>query len=226
MNENGQHLPEFCCYYGLCVSNMLFNKKPQHTVSWRHRRSKHWHQLDLILIRCSSLPSITITHSYQSADSDTDHSLMCSRIKLRTKRLYHTKKEGIPHIDISKTCNQRKVEEFAQTLEETLPGPVDANAPERWEHFKNAVYNTVLSTFGKKTKKTADWFEAHLEELMPAIEDKRRSLAAYKACLSEYNLQPLRAAHSQVQQAARRCSNDYWLQLCSCLLYTSPSPRD
>ena len=48
---------------------------------------------------------------------------------------------------------------------------------------------------------------------MPAIKDKRRSLAAYKACL--YNFQALQVARSKVQQAARRCSNDYWLQLCS-----------
>ena len=40
------------------------------------------------------------------------------------------KKEGRPYIDISKTHNQRKEEEFAQALEETLPGPADANAPE------------------------------------------------------------------------------------------------
>ena len=62
-------------------------------------------------------------------------------------------------------------------------------------HVYNTIYNTVyniaLSTFGKKTKKTADWFEAHSEELMPAIEDKRRALAAYKAYPSEYNLQAL-----------------------------------
>ena len=109
------------------------------TVSWRHRRSKHWHQLDLILTRHSSLPSITITHSYQSADCDTDHSLVRSRVKLQTKRLYHTKKEGRPRIDINQICNQRKVEEFAQALQATLPGPAGANAPERWEHFKNAV---------------------------------------------------------------------------------------
>ena len=106
------------------------------------------------------------------------------------------------------------MEEFAQALKENLPGPADANAPEQWEHFKNTVYNTALSTFGKKTKKMADWFKAHSEELMPTIEDKR-SLAAYKACPSEYNLQALRAACSKVQQAARRCSNNYWLQLCS-----------
>ena len=50
---------------------------------------------------------------------------------------------------------------------------------------------------------------------MSTIEDKRRALAAYKACPSEYKLQALRLAHSKVQQAPRRCSNDYWLQLCS-----------
>ena len=65
------------------------------------------------------------------------------------------------------------------------------------------------------SQKTADWFEAHLEEMMPAIEEKRRALAAYKACPSEYNLQALRILHSKVQQTARRYSNDYWLQLCS-----------
>ena len=61
----------------------------------------------------------------------------------------------------------------------------------------------------------ADCFKAHSEELMLAIEDKRRALEAYKACPSEYNLQVLRLAHSKVQQTARRCSNNYWLQLCS-----------
>ena len=126
MNENGQRLLEFSCYYGLCVSNTFFNTKPQHRVSWRHPRPKHWHQIDLILTRLSSLPSITITRSYQSADCDTDHSLVCSRIKLRTKRLHHTKKEGRPRIDINKIHNQRKVEEFAQALQETLPSLADA----------------------------------------------------------------------------------------------------
>ncbi|XP_072854784.2 uncharacterized protein LOC110072917 [Pogona vitticeps] len=125
------------------------------------------------------------------------------------------KKEGRPLIDISKIHDQRKLEKFAHMLEENLPGLVEANTLERWVHFKNTVYNTALSTFGKKTKKMADWFEVHSEELMPAIEDKRRALAAYKVCPSEYNLQALRAARNQVQQAARRCSSDYWLQLCS-----------
>ena len=122
--------------------------------------------------------------------------------------MYHTKKEGRPNIDISKTCDQIKLEEFAQVFEETLPVLADANVPERWEHFKNAAYNIALSTFGKKTKKTClkyiwkSWCQP----------SRKRALAA---CPSEYNLQALRAACSKVQQTARKCSNDYWLQLCS-----------
>ena len=57
MNENGQRLLELCCHHGLCVSN-TFNTKPQYRVSWRHPRSKHWHQLDLILTRRVDLSSI------------------------------------------------------------------------------------------------------------------------------------------------------------------------
>ena len=140
---------------------------------------------------------------------------MCSRVKLRTKNLYRTKKKGRPRIDTSKTREQGKVEEFARALEESFPGPPDANACDRWEHFKNAVQSADLSIFGRKTNKSADWFESHSEVMTPVIEEKRRGLAAYEACPSKRNLQALRAARSKVQQTARRCANDYWLQLCS-----------
>ena len=105
------------------------------------------------------------------------------------------------------------MEEFVQVLEDSLPGP-PANAQDRWEHFRDAVYNAVLSTFGKKTSKSADWFEAHSEEMTPVIE-ARNALTAYKAIPSEQNLEVLRAAHNKVQQRARQCASDYWLQLCS-----------
>ncbi|XP_076449088.1 uncharacterized protein LOC143285578 [Babylonia areolata] len=197
------------------ISNTFFNTKHQHRVSWRHPRSKHWHQLDLILTRRVNLSSIKITRSYQSADCDTDYSLVCSSVKLHAKRLHHTRKEGRPRIDTSKTCDQRKVEEFARVLEDSLSGPPTANAQDRWEYFRDAVYNAAMSTFGKKTSKSADWFEAHLEEMTPVIEAKRNALTVYKTNPSEQNLQVLHAARSKVQQCARKCANDYWLQLCS-----------
>ena len=46
MNDNGQRLLELCCSHNLCITNTFFKCKDFHKVSWRHPRSKHWHQLD------------------------------------------------------------------------------------------------------------------------------------------------------------------------------------
>lgn len=57
------------------------------------------------------------------------------------------------------------------------------------EHFRNAVCNAAMSTFSKKTSKSADWFEAHSEKMTLIIEEKRNTLAAYKTGPSKRHLQ-------------------------------------
>ena len=60
-----------------------------------------------------------------------------------------------------------------------------------------------------------DWFEAHLDEIQPFIDDKRRALASYKSSPSERTFEMLRAARSKVQQISRRCASDILFQLCN-----------
>uniref|UniRef100_A0A2C9KWR2 Endonuclease/exonuclease/phosphatase domain-containing protein n=1 Tax=Biomphalaria glabrata TaxID=6526 RepID=A0A2C9KWR2_BIOGL len=76
MNENGQRLLEFCTFYKLCITNTYFRTKPQHCASWRHPRSGQWHQLDMILTRKRDIRNILLKRSNQSADCDTDHTLV------------------------------------------------------------------------------------------------------------------------------------------------------
>ena len=44
-----------------------------------------------------------------------------------------------------------------------------------------------MTNFGKKKIKSADWFEAHIETMVPAIEEKRKALAANKIYPREKN---------------------------------------
>ena len=88
MTENWQKLLEFRSYYDLVVTNSYFKTKPQHKVCWSHTRSKKWHQIYLILTRRSSLKDITYTRSNHSANCDTDHSLLCYKLKLQDKYFY------------------------------------------------------------------------------------------------------------------------------------------
>ena len=80
MNEKGQRLLELCCHHGLCITNSYFKCKELHKVSWRHPRSHHWHQLDLVITRRADLSSVLHTRSYNSADCDMDHSIIASKV--------------------------------------------------------------------------------------------------------------------------------------------------
>ena len=214
MNENGQRLLELCTYHGLCIANSYFRTKPQHKVSWRHPRSKHWHQLDLILFRRAALKNVLHTRSYHSADCNTDHSLVSYKIRLQPKRFHRTKKQGNPRIDVSKMSQPNLMSQFAEAFEREFgaPQPKDS-ATEKWEILRDTIHRTALATFGKKSSLTHDWFDAKSSEMTPVIEAKRTPLFEYKRSPSERNVHIIRAARSKGQQTARRCANEYWTQL-------------
>ena len=66
-------------------------------------------------------------------------SLECSRVKLQSKRLHRSKKEGRPPIDTSKTSNHEKVGVFIQALGDALPGPQSADPSQRWEYMRGTT---------------------------------------------------------------------------------------
>ena len=74
MNENGQRLLELCTFHDLCITNSFFCTKPKHMVSWRHPHSKHWHQLDMILVRRAAIKNVLHTHSYHRSGRNQSNS--------------------------------------------------------------------------------------------------------------------------------------------------------
>nr|XP_049572502.1 craniofacial development protein 2-like [Syngnathus scovelli] len=157
LNENGQRLLEFCTYHHLCITNKYFQTKPIHKVSWRHPRSGHWHQLDLIITRTSDLRGIHQTRSLHSAVCDTDHSLVLCRVKLQAKNLHRSKPKAAPRIDSSKTTDSTKAIAFLCALEVSLHDPpLSSSAHQYWDGLRNAIQSTALSVFGKKQGKPND----------------------------------------------------------------------
>ncbi|XP_068712846.1 craniofacial development protein 2-like [Montipora foliosa] len=138
VNGNGQRLLEFCSYHGLCVTN-TFQTKPQHQVSWRHPRSKHWHQLDMIIVRHTSLKQVPLTRTSHSADCDTDHSPVCCNICLTPKTLHRGNPQGKPRINTIKMQQEAKIEEFAKAFEEAISTKnPQSTALDTWFHLLSA----------------------------------------------------------------------------------------
>ncbi|XP_071954137.1 craniofacial development protein 2-like [Antedon mediterranea] len=212
LNENGQRLLELCSYHDLCITNTFFSTKPQHKVSWRHPRSHHWHQLDLVITRRSYLNDVNITRSYHSGDCDTDHSMVRSTVCLQPKQIHRSRHIGRPRINTVKTNLQDLCARFAQTIDEMMKDCPTANSETRWAHIRDAIYTSVKDIFGVKDRKTPDWFESGISAMEPALEAKRAALIDYKRDLSERTLEALRKSRNNAQRIARQCSN--WLNLC------------
>ena len=81
------------------------------------------------------------------------------------------------------------VQLFATNLEKELATlESDSSATKTWEEIREIIHRVAMATFGKKTSKSQDWFDAKATEITPIIEAKRLILAAYKALPSEQNL--------------------------------------
>ena len=159
-------------FHDLCITNS-FRTKPQHKVSWRHPISKHWHQLDLIMVRRADAKTVLHTRSYHSVNCDTDHSLVCCKIRMQPKKFHRTKTKGNARIDISKMSQPDLMEQFTQTLEkESGSSQSGESATEKWEALPDTMYRIALATFGKKSSKSHDWFEAKSTVVTPDIEAK------------------------------------------------------
>ena len=169
---------------------------------------------NLIITRRSALNSVLITRSYHSADCDTDHALVSSKVHLQPRTPNRSKPKGRPRINTAQMSVPLKVEEYASTLDQALEDLPEHDATAKWNAMKDTIYSTAMSTFGKKKRPSQDWFNAHLPRMEPAIEAKRVAFLAHKRCPKEQTLAALRSAQSTTQRIARQCANDYWQQLC------------
>ena len=50
MNSNGIMLLEFCTRFQLSIMGTMFQLKNRFKSTWQHLRSKHWHQLDHVIV--------------------------------------------------------------------------------------------------------------------------------------------------------------------------------
>ena len=150
INDNGQRLLEFCSAHNLCVTNTYFSGKECHKVSWQHPRSKRWHQLDLCITRRADLKCILHTRSYHSADCNSDHSLVASKVKIHLKKAYSSSQPKTKRININHVNDPLKSEIFSTMLNKSLPTlkEKENRISDSSEKLRNVIYGSVLDAIG------------------------------------------------------------------------------
>lgn len=217
VNENGQRILEFCTLHNMCITNTLFPQRPHLKTSWRHPRSKLWHQLDLIIVRKEHSKNVKKTRAYHSADCDTDHSLVGCQIKTTPKKLHRAKPPCKPRIDGARTKENQSTTRFNEILSTAINSSTSHqnSATDQWTQLKETIHGEAINVFGKKGKKSEDWYLANADKMEPLIESKRMALSAHKKMPSDQTKKALRDATLKAKKAAKECANSYFLDLAS-----------
>ena len=178
MNDNGQLVMELCASQNLSITNTFFEGKISRQESWKHPRSGHWHQLDLVLRRRCNLKEIQHTRSYKSAECDTDHSLVGCRVIICVKKMYRKKTPCHPRINMSEINDKQKCKKFNNETTKLRLALTSVN--EACCILRDGIYNAAFTVFGRSVKKNVDWFEENSLTLLPLVNEKRTALLTCK----------------------------------------------
>ena len=214
VNENGQRLLEMCSFQNLSIMNTFFQTKLRQAVTWRHPRSGHWHQLDLVIARRTSRPKFLHTRSYHSADCNSDHALVCSKVRLAPQNTPRMTQGPSKRLDISRLASedtrQALLDGLVLAIDDGMESP---SIEEEWNYLRGHIYDTALSVLGTSKRPKNDWFEENLHIMQPVLELKRQAFLKYKRNPSETNKCHLRTQQIAARRTARECANRYWLEL-------------
>ncbi|CAG4979837.1 unnamed protein product [Colias eurytheme] len=183
-------------------------------VSWRHPRSGHWHQIDLILTKKKNLAEILHTRAFHSADCDTDHSLVVSRVAIIQKKIHSRNTLGRQSIDCRNIQNDKKLEEYSQLIKEAEGVVLASSLNEKWSTVKDLLTNGAEKVFGRRRVKIQDWFTDYEEELKPLVEAKREAFLCHRMKPSRITQAKLKNAQANLQRSSRYFSNKFWCELC------------
>ena len=133
-------------------------------VTWKHPRSKHWHQLDHVLANNVARQYINVVKVNPSADCFTDHRLLVCKCSFSLKRKRKGKKPPTkPSIKVTPEVLDRLHGYLNQHL---------TNLPQEWNDLKECLQNAAIYAFGKKKKHKSDWFDENDAEICALIKDR------------------------------------------------------
>ena len=221
-NENGQRMLELCSQHGLCIANTWFKQAEIRRVTWRHPRSKHWHQLDLVLVKRTAIGSVRCSRTYHSADGDTDHSLVVTKLTLSKSKTVPKRSKEKPRLNTSNMRQEENIRVFRNLLSKKLPPNSQNTDPvENWKNIRDALYCAAIDSFGVKRPPQEDWMAVNADKLEPLIAAKHKAHKAYKKRATRHSLTALKTAQRELQKEARFCANDYWNKLCDSIQLAS-----
>ncbi len=192
VNENGMRLLTLCSEHNLTITNTIFQQKAKYKTSWMHPRSKHWHMIDYIIVRCNDIKDVLITRAMRGAECWTDHRMIVAKLHMKVRPPMRLQKPKKKRLNCNRLGNTEARNEFRRLLDEKLgesePCLSSENTMEQqWTYISSVLYDAAAQSIGYKSRNHQDWFDDNSDAIHNLLKDMHK---AHQATLK--NLHPLR----------------------------------
>ncbi len=220
-NDNGLLLLSKCSEHALAITNTWFRHKEVHKTTWMHPRSRHWHLIDYTIVRRSDLKDVLDTRVQRSAEWETDHQLVVSKLKLQIVPKRKHRNFTVPKLNAGSLRNLETQEKLRSAFHDALSdvdndsdeneikAPTSIN--EQWATLRDQIVSIAEETLPARKKKEADWFAENVVSLEPLLNAKKRAYAAHIQRPMRATTAKLKTAISALKKETRTCQSR-WVQ--------------
>ena len=185
MNEEGERLLNFCAANKLSVMNTMYKQKLQRLITWVSPDGRTKNQIDYILVPADLKSCIKSCSVFNSADVNSDHSLLMAKYRLELPQRKNFKKPP-KRYDVSKLKTAEYAEEFKVKIGgyfETLINEInDSPIESSYNKFVETVNKATEEVVGLRKRKTVDGLSKKTIELCERRRKLRKDILSSPHC--------------------------------------------
>ena len=213
-NSNGIRLLSKCAQHQLNITGTMFRQADKYKTTWQHPRSKHWHQIDHILVRQRDMQDVHSTRVMRGAECWTDHRLIRSKLAIhiqpqkRKGRMSEMKKLDVDRLK-DPTINLVFKNAIGDALDHLVVDPT-WDSDHKWEQLRDTVYTTAAETLGYKKHRSQDWFDDNDTAITTLLDKKHKAFVMMVGNSHPSHIQAHREISSTTQAELRKMQDLWW----------------
>jgi len=198
------------------VLNSWFEKREIHKQTWMHPRSRQWHCIDYCIMRQRDRAKCLDVTVKRGAECNTDHQLLCAKVKVCLKRIHQRKPHVVRKLDVSPlapTDSESEVREAFQAHVEMKAAsgwPSEGAVEEKWAVLKEALLDSATACLPVLTRHNPDWFKECASDLQPSLSKRNKLYVKWLATKKSDDYMHFKQARGAAQRAIRQAKNKWF----------------